>query len=67
MKSKNLTEGKVIEVLSGPMFRVQLKGSEQVIRCHLAGKMKLYKISVIAGDHVLCYVSGDIGRIERRL
>ncbi len=66
MRSKEPTQdGLVIELLPAGNFKVELR-SGQVIRCHLSGKMRLYKIKVLAGDRVQCIVSGEIGRILRR-
>lgn len=44
-------EGEVIEALPNAMFRVKLtEGS--VVLCHLAGKMRIYRIRVMPGDKV---------------
>jgi translation initiation factor IF-1 len=44
-------KGKVIEVLPNAMFKVKLENDHEVL-CHLAGKMKKYRIRVILGDIV---------------
>ncbi len=62
-------EGKVVESLPNAVFRVQLD-SGQTILGHLAGKMRMHKIRVLAGDKVLLEVTPyDLskGRITRRL
>ena len=59
-------EGIVIEALPSLQFKVQLAGG-RTVRCFLSGKMKMNHIRVLAGDRVRLIVSGDIGRIERRL
>ncbi len=45
-------EGIVIESLPNATFRVQLNNSDKVIFCHLAGKMRMYRIRVLPGDKV---------------
>lgn len=45
-------EGEVIESLPNATFRVQLNNSDKVIFCHLAGKMRMYRIRVLPGDKV---------------
>lgn len=66
MKSIEPTEeGIVIEALPALQFKVELRDG-RMIRCYLAGRMKLNHIRVIAGDRVAVLVSGEIGRITRR-
>ncbi len=62
-------EGRVLEALPGLLFRVQFAGAEEPILAHLAGKMKIHNIRVLAGDRVLVEMSpdGTRGRIVRRL
>lgn len=63
-------EGLVEESLPGTLFRVRLRDSDQVILAHLAGKMRLYHIKIIAGDRVLVEITPydeKRGRIIRRL
>ncbi len=62
-------EGKVVEALPGLTFRVKVNGLEDVVLCHLAGKMKIHNIRVLPGDTVLLELSpdGHRGRIVRRL
>jgi translation initiation factor IF-1 len=62
-------DGIVMEALPGLMFRVKIAGSQELILAHLAGKMKIHNIRVLAGDRVLIEMSpdGGRGRIVRRL
>ncbi len=63
-------EGTVLEALPGLTFRVSLKQKAGVeVLAHLAGKMKLNNIRVLAGDRVLVELGPDgrRGRIVRRL
>lgn len=62
-------EGKVIESLPNAIFRVQLD-SGQVVLGHLAGKMRMHMIKVLAGDRVIIAMTPydlNKGRIIRRL
>lgn len=62
-------EGRVVEALAGATFRVQLDDG-QVVLAHLAGKMRLYYIRILAGDRVIVESSPydeKRGRIIRRL
>ena len=49
---KITAEGEGIEALPNATFKVKLTDSDKVIFCHLAGKMRLYRIRVLPGDHV---------------
>ncbi|MEE9386688.1 MAG: translation initiation factor IF-1 [Nannocystaceae bacterium] len=49
-------EGKVVEVLTGGMFRVKIEDDHLVI-AHLAGKMRKFRIKVVLGDKVTVAVS----------
>jgi translation initiation factor IF-1 len=49
---KTEAEGVVLEALPNATFKVQLNNSDKVLLCHLAGKMRLYRISVLPGDKV---------------
>ena len=44
-------EGKVIAVLPGTMFRVELKGGHQVL-AHISGKLRKHFIKITDGDMV---------------
>ena len=63
-------EGIVNEALPGLSFRVTLIQSNQMVLAHLAGKLKLYHIRILPGDHVQVELSPyDLtkGRITYRL
>jgi len=62
-------KGTVEEALPGLSFRVKLEGSDEEVLAYLAGRLKLYRIRVLAGDQVLMEMSPDgrRGRIVRRL
>jgi translation initiation factor IF-1 len=62
-------EGTVFESLPNATFRVKLKDTGDEVLSHLAGKMKINHIRVLAGDRVLVEVASDgrLGRIVRRM
>ena len=45
-------KGKVTELLPNAMFRVMLENNHEVL-AHTAGKLRKYRIRVLAGDQVL--------------
>ncbi|HKZ35848.1 MAG TPA: translation initiation factor IF-1 [Patescibacteria group bacterium] len=45
-------DGVVLEALPNTTFKVKLDNSDKIILCHLAGKMRLYRIRVLPGDKV---------------
>jgi len=45
-------EGQVIEALPSLHFRVKLDSGKEVL-CHLAGKLRLYRIKILPGDRVV--------------
>jgi len=51
--SKNFIEmdGKIEEALPAATFRVRLQ-NDQVILCHLSGKMRKFRIRLLPGDEV---------------
>ena len=49
-------EGEVIEALPNAMFRVQLDNGHVVLG-HVAGKMRRFRIRILAGDRVTVEVS----------
>lgn len=63
-----LVEGLVEEALPSLSFRVRLDDGREVL-AHLAGKLKLYQIRVLAGDRVVVEMGPDgrRGRIIKRL
>ncbi|HEX8924045.1 MAG TPA: translation initiation factor IF-1 [Patescibacteria group bacterium] len=60
-------KGVVMEVLPNQLFRVELAGGKLII-AHMAGKLRLNHIRVMAGDTVSMVLSpdGDKGRIVYR-
>lgn len=69
MKKRKIVEkGEIIEALPNANFRVKLDNGNEII-CHLAGKMRIYKIKVLPGDRVTVEISpydGKRGRIIYR-
>ena len=62
-------EGKVVDVLPGTMFKIQLDSSEQVVLGYISGRMRQNDIKILLGDGVLVEFSPyDLtrGRIVRR-
>lgn len=51
-QAKTEVEGTVTQALPNATFRVKLDDQDQEILCHLAGKMRLYRIRVMPGDRV---------------
>lgn len=45
------TEGVIVEVLPGTMFRVKLPNDQQVL-AHISGKMRKHFIRIVPGDKV---------------
>jgi translation initiation factor IF-1 len=61
--------GKVVAVLPGNKFTVQLDNVDRIILCHLSGRMRKNRIKVILGDNVEATMSPydmTLGRITRR-
>lgn len=57
MDKKNLRKnGQVIEALPSTHFRVKLNEGEEVL-CHLAGKLRMYRIKILPGDQVIVEMS----------
>ena len=54
MKQENISAaGKVIECLPGATFRVELnQGKDNVILCHISGKIRKFGIHITLGDEV---------------
>ena len=71
-KPKNETakiNGVVEEILPNATFRVLLEDGRKIL-AHASGKMKMYRIRVLAGDNIIVEMSEydiDRGRIVRRL
>lgn len=61
-------EGKVLEVLPGYKFKVELD-NKHIIEAHVSGKMRMNMIRILAGDTVMVEMSAyDLtqGRITYR-
>ena len=61
--------GRVIAVLPGNKFKVQLDYTDSTILCHLSGRMRKNRIKVILGDAIEATMSPydiTLGRITRR-
>jgi translation initiation factor IF-1 len=62
-------EGKIIEVLPSQMFKIELDNGH-LITCYTGGKMRQFKIRLVAGDRVKIEMTPydlDKGRITFRL
>ena len=49
-------EGKVLEVLPGGQFRVELE-NKHTVRAHVSGKIRMNYIRILAGDTVVLELS----------
>lgn len=57
MSQNNLRKkGTVSEALPNANFRVKLENGNEVL-CHLAGKLRLYRIKILPGDRVTVEMS----------
>jgi translation initiation factor IF-1 len=56
--NKNILKknGQVIEALPSANFKVKLDDGSEVL-CHLAGKLRIYKIKILTGDKVTVELS----------
>ena len=62
-------EGRILAVLAGTMFRVELNNKHQVL-AHISGKMRMHYIKILPGDKVTVELSPyDLtrGRITYRV
>lgn len=61
--------GQITEVLPNSLYRVRLENGGNEIIAHLAGKLRMNHIRVIAGDSVSLVLSpdGGMGRIVYRI
>lgn len=61
-------KGQITEVLPNALFRVKLENGNDII-AHLAGKLRMHHIRVMAGDSVSLVLSpeGEKGRIVYRI
>jgi len=60
--------GQITEVLPNSLYRVKLENGNIII-AHLAGKLRMHHIRVLAGDNVSLVLSpeGEKGRIVYRI
>jgi len=67
MPQQPSVRGQITEVLPNSLYRVKLDSGDEII-CHLAGKLRMNHIRVIAGDFVSLVLSpdGQMGRIVYR-
>ncbi|MBU3935162.1 translation initiation factor IF-1 [Patescibacteria group bacterium] len=68
VSNQDTVKGKVTEIMPNSLYRVQLE-DDKIIVAHLAGKLRIHRIRVLAGDQVSLILSpdGDKGRIVYRL
>lgn len=68
MLKEPTVRGQVTEVLPNALFRVKLDNGNEII-AHLAGKLRMNRIRVLAGDSVSLVLSpdGEKGRIVYRI
>lgn len=68
MPKEPTVRGQVTEVLPNALFRVKLENGNEII-AHLAGKLRMNHIRVMAGDFVSLVLSpeGEKGRIVYRI
>ena len=62
-------EGSIIDVLPNQMFKVELENGH-IVTCYTGGKMRQFKIRLVAGDQVRVEMTPydlEKGRITRRL
>ena len=55
-KNKIKKQGIVLEALPGGHFRIELEDGKEAL-CHLAGKLRIYRIRVLTGDRVTVELS----------
>jgi translation initiation factor IF-1 len=67
MLQKPTVQGQITEVLPNSLYRVKLEDGRLIV-AHLAGKLRMNHIRVIAGDTVSLVLSpdGNLGRIVYR-
>jgi translation initiation factor IF-1 len=67
MLKEPTVKGQITEVLPNSLYRVKLESGNEII-AHLAGKLRMNHIRVIAGDTVSLVLSpdGGMGRIVYR-
>jgi len=68
----NKVTGLVLEVLPNNQYKVQLDGTDDIVRCYQCGKMRINKIGILPGDKVdlelppNLSIQNSIGRIIYR-
>lgn len=69
MKKEKIRKfGIVLEALPSTNFRVRLENGKEIL-CHLAGKLRIYRIRILPGDKVTVEMSpydDERGRIVYR-
>jgi len=55
-KKAIIKTGQVIEALPSTNFKVKLDTGEEVL-CHLAGKLRMFRIKILPGDRVTVEMS----------
>ena len=67
MPKEPTVRGQITEVLPNSLYRAKLENGNEII-AHLAGKLRMNHIRVIAGDNVSLVLSpdGGLGRIVYR-
>lgn len=57
-QNKNILRktGTVVETLPSLHFKVRLDGGQETL-CHLAGKMRMFRIKILSGDRVTVEMS----------
>lgn len=50
-------EGEIVDILPNQMFKVKLDDTDHIVICYTGGKMRQYKIRLVAGDRVKVEVS----------
>ena len=68
VQRKIVKKGRVIESLPNANFKVLLEDGKEIL-CHVAGKLRIYKIKILPGDTVEVEISPydeKRGRIIRR-
>jgi len=68
MPKEPTVKAQVTEVLPNSLYRVKLEDGREIV-AHLAGKLRMNHIRVIAGDNVSLVLSpdGGLGRIVYRI
>lgn len=60
-------QGQVIEALPNQMYLVRMEGSNQELKAHMSGKMKLARIQLLVGDKVEVVVDPYGGTASNRI